>query len=490
MSEVRPADTEAAVLDGLLAAAGAAAPPWGGLVPGARARCLRAAADALEAASGDLVDVAGEETRLGRERLVGELGRTTFQLRLFGDVLDEGSFLRATIDYPDPRWPPGPRPDLRRMVVAVGPVVVFAAGNFPFAFSVAGGDTASALAAGCPVVVKAHPGHPRLSALTGEIVLGALRAGGAPAGTFAVIYGEQAGRDAVGSEHIRAGAFTGSLRGGRALFDLAGARPTPIPFYAEMGSLNPVFVTGAALARRKDEILAGWATSFTLLGGQFCTKPGLLFVPAGTVDDEEVRAALAPHQAGAALLNEVIAQGYRATAAAVAGQRGVRVVVAGDDDGPVIGPTVLGTDVAALLARRDEVLVECFGPLSVVVEYGDQDELVAAVRAFGGQLTAVVHGEDSDEAAPALLALLADRAGRVIWNGWPTGVAVTEAMHHGGPYPATTAPLSTSVGTAAMERFLRPVCYQSMPDHLLPDALRDQNPLGIPRRVNGHPETV
>jgi NADP-dependent aldehyde dehydrogenase len=489
MSDRGTAATDAGALDRLLDAAGAAARPWAEQRPGARAACLRAVAARLEEGADELVAVAGAETNLSVPRLVGELGRTTFQLRLFADVLDEGAFLGATIDGADPDWPPAPRPDLRRMMVGLGPVVVFAAGNFPFAFSVAGGDTAAALAAGCPVVVKAHPGHLRLSALTGAMVEDALRAQGAPAGTFAVIYGEEAGRRAVVSDRICAGAFTGSLAGGRALFDLAVGRPVPIPFYAEMGSLNPVFVTGAALADRSEEILSGWATSFTLSGGQFCTKPGLLFVPARTVSDEALVAALAPHRSGTVLLSEDIERRYGATLSALEGQAGVRVVVAGDrGDGTGPGPTVLATSVAELLAAGDELLVECFGPTSLVVAYENEEELLAAAAALAGQLTAVVHGQESDGVVPSLLALLADRCGRVIWNGWPTGVSVTAAMQHGGPYPATTGARDTSVGTAAIDRFLRPLCYQSVPEALLPEALRHDNPLGIPRRVNGRVE--
>jgi NADP-dependent aldehyde dehydrogenase len=334
--------------------------------------------------------------------------------------------------------------------------------------------------------VKAHPGHPRLSALTGEIVARALRASGAPEGVFSVVYGDEAGRAAVTSPLIRAGAFTGSLAGGRALFDLAAARPDPIPFDAEMGSLNPVFVTGPALERRGEEILAGFATSFTLSAGQFCTKPGLLFVPAGSVTDGELAAALAPHRAGTALLNDHIHAGYVGRLRSLRDHPGVRTVV-GDDDaaGAAPTPTVLATTVPALLDGADELLVECFGPTSVVVGYEGDDELLAAAGAFGGQLAAVVHAEETDGVVPALLGLLADRAGRVVWNGWPTGVAVTGAMHHGGPYPATTAPLHTSVGTTSIGRFLRPVCYQSLPDALLPPALRRANPLGIPRTVDG-----
>jgi len=435
------------------------------------------------------VPLAAAETHLDAARLVGELDRTTFQLRLFADQAEGGSYLRVSIDHPDPTWTPGPRPDLRRMMTPMGPVVVFAASNFPFAFSVAGGDTAAALAAGCPVVLKAHPGHPALSRRTAVVVEGALTSSGATHGTFSVIYGDDAGRSAVVSEHIRAGAFTGSLSGGRALFDLAASRPTPIPFYAEMGSLNPVFVTRAALANRGAQILSGFAASFTLSAGQFCTKPGLLFVPSGTVSDEVFVEALAAHRSAVPLLNARIHRSYVARLTALRDHPAVRTIAADDQPlGEEPTPTLLATTVPELLDARDALLVECFGPTSLVVEYGADEELLAAAEAFGGQLAAGVHGEETDPILPALLALLADRAGRVLWNSWPTGVSVTEAMQHGGPYPATTAPLHTSVGPAAVARFLRPVCYQSMPDHLLPLALRDDNPLGIPRRINGQRE--
>jgi NADP-dependent aldehyde dehydrogenase len=446
-------------------------------------------ADHLDAAADELIPVAAAETHLGLDRLTGELRRTTFQLRLFADLVDQGSYLQATIDRPDPTWGPGPRPDLRRVRVAVGPVVVFAASNFPFAFSVAGGDTASALAAGCPVVVKAHPGHPVLSARTAEVLDGALVAGGAPAGLLSVIYGEDAGRRAVSSPAIRAGAFTGSLAAGRALFDLASSRPDPIPFYAEMGSLNPVFVTRAAFAQRGSEIITGFAKSFTLSAGQFCTKPGLLFLPSDAVNDEELARALTVSGPAMPLLNGHVQQGYAERLESLRRHPALHTVVGavGDDTGTPT-PTVLATTVPALLAAGQELLVECFGPAALVVRYQDDRELVEAAEAFGGQLTATVHGEETDALAPTLLALLSDRAGRVLWNGWPTGVSVTAAMQHGGPYPATTSPLHTSVGTSAVDRFLRPVCYQSVPDALLPPALREANPLGIRRTVNGQVE--
>ena len=361
------------------------------------------------------------------------------------------------------------------MFVPLGPVVVFATSNFPSLFRWPGGDAAAALAGGCPVVLKVHPGHPRLSALTGDLVDRALASTGAPGGTFALIYGDEAGRGAVTSDRIKAGAFTGSLTGGRALFDLAAARPVPIPFYAEMGSLNPVFVTASAMAQRGTQILADFATSFTLSSGQFCTKPGLLFVPAEAVTDAGLAEALAAHRGGSPLLNEHIHRGYVATLRALRGHGALRTVVGDDDsDAAAPTPTVLATTVTELLAARHELLVECFGPAAVVVGYADESELLEAAAAFGGQIAAVVHGEETDSVVPPLLTLLSERAGRVIWNGWPTGVAVTRAMHHGGPYPATTASLHTSVGSTSMGRFLRPVCFQSLPGYLLPPALRDE----------------
>ncbi len=490
MVDETPSETSSDELEGQLAAAAAASRPWGEMIPLARASCLRAVADALDAAADELVPLAVAESHLDAARLVGELGRTTFQLRMFADLVEAGAYLQVSIDHPDPAWTPGPRPDLRRMMIPLGPVVVFAASNFPFAFSVAGGDTAAALAAGCPVVLKAHPGHPTLSRRTAMVVDGALTSSGAPHGTFSVIYGDDAGRTAVLSEHIRAGAFTGSLGGGRALFDLAASRPTPIPFYAEMGSLNPVFVTRTAMTNRGAHILSGFAASFTLSAGQFCTKPGLLFVPSGVVSDEVFVEALAAHRSAVPLLNTRIHRSYSARLTALRDHPAVRAIATDDQPGEEPTPTLLATTVPELLDAREALLVECFGPTSLVVEYGSDDELLAAAEAFGGQLAAGVHGEETDPILPALLALLADRAGRVFWNTWPTGVSVTEAMQHGGPYPATTAPLHTSVGPAAVERFLRPVCYQSMPDHLLPVVLRDDNPLGIPRRINGQRESV
>lgn len=476
-------------LDVVLDAAAAAARPLGELRPAQQAAFLRGVADALDTAAEELVPIARRETHLPEPRLRGELSRTTFQLRLFAEVLGEGAYLEATIDHADPEWPPAARPDLRRMLLPLGPVVVFAASNFPFAFSVAGGDTASALAAGCPVVLKAHPGHPQLSRRTGEIVASALAHAGAPQGTFAVVEGEEAGRAAVLDPRIKAAAFTGSTHGGRALFDLANSRPDPIPFYGELGSLNPVFVTDAAATRRGQRIWSDYVDSFTLGAGQFCTKPGLLFVPAGSGAEEALTELVAGREP-ATMLNERIARGHREVRERLASHPVVRTLGTGraGDLGPAA--TVLSTSVPDLLAHQQTLLTECFGPTSIVVTYTSDTELLAAARAFPGQLTATVHGEHDDPIVPPLLAELRERAGRVIWNDWPTGVAVTHAMHHGGPYPATTAPLHTSVGTTAIRRFLRPVSYQDLPQHLLPLALRDDNPLGLPRRVNGVMDNV
>ncbi|WP_219419779.1 aldehyde dehydrogenase (NADP(+)) [Pseudonocardia nigra] len=478
-------DTTSQELDAVLAAATAAAGPLAALRPAERARQLRAAADALDAAAGELVPLAIEESSLPEQRLTGEVARSSGQLRLFADALEEGSYLEVIIDTADADAKPVPRPDLRRMLVPLGPVLVFAASNFPFAFSVPGGDTASALAAGAPVVLKAHPGHPKLSERTGEILVEALRAAGAPDGTFAVIHGMEAGTTALTDPRIKAGAFTGSERGGRALLDIATSRAEPIPFYGELGSLNPVFVTPAAVSARGEAIADGYVASFTLGTGQFCTKPGLLFLPEGHgLEYRLVEAVRGTSPAG--MLNDRIRGGHAEVRDKLAGLGTVRTLVHGADGDAGVAPTLLATTAKQLLADPDALLEECFGPTSIVVEYSDPDELLAAAEAFGGNLTATVHAEDADTPTLApLLDRLRDRAGRLLYNGWPTGVSVAWAMHHGGPYPATTASVHTSVGTTAIRRFLRPVCYQNTPQALLPEALRDENTLGLPRRVNG-----
>ncbi|MCM2580617.1 aldehyde dehydrogenase (NADP(+)) [Streptomyces meridianus] len=477
-------DTTPEELETALAAAAAAARPLAALRPAQRAAMLRAAADALDAAEGDLVPLAMRESSLPEPRLTGEVARSSGQLRLFADMLEDGSYLEAVIDTADPDATPS-RPDLRRMLVPLGPVLVFAASNFPFAFSVPGGDTASALAAGAPVVVKAHPGHPELSRRTGDVLAAALRKAGAPDGTLTVVHGTAAGTAALTDPRIKAAAFTGSERGGRALLDIAASRPDPIPFYGELGSLNPVFVTPAALAARGEEIADGYVASFTLGTGQFCTKPGLLFLPEGHGLEQRL-ADLVADVAPAAMLGERIREGHAEERDRLAGLGAVRTVaVGGAGAADRVPATLLATTAEELLADPDPLLQECFGPTSILVEYSGADEMVAAAEAFGGNLTATVHAEESDDVVPPLLDRLRERAGRILFNGWPTGVAVTSAMHHGGPWPATTASVHTSVGTTAVRRFLRPVCYQDAPQSALPEALADHNVLGVPRRVDG-----
>ncbi|BBG03771.1 MULTISPECIES: aldehyde dehydrogenase (NADP(+)) [Pseudonocardia] len=438
--------------------------------PGERAVRLRAAADALDAAAGELVPIAMAETRLPEARLTGELARTTFQARLFADRLEAGLLHDVRIDHADPDWPMGARPDVRRTQVPIGPVLVFAASNFPFAFSVFGGDTVSALAAGCPVVVKAHPGHPELSRRTAELVAAAF-----PEGVFALIEGEQAGADAVQDPRIRAVGFTGSTRGGRALFDLAARRPDPIPFYGELGSTNPVVVTPAAWAERAGEIATGFAGSMVLGSGQFCTKPGVVLVP-----DADAFLDAVPELSAGPMLNERISSAYRTAAEEMAG---AAEVVRGDLGSG--GPVLFRTDADAVLARPELLGQEVFGPAALVVGYAGIDQALAVLDVVGGQLTGTVQGAADDPDAGEVIARLAEHAGRVIWNGWPTGVTVSDAQHHGGPYPSSTAPLHTSVGTAAAERFLRPVAFQSVPDALLPAELRDG--AEGPRRLDGAP---
>jgi NADP-dependent aldehyde dehydrogenase len=479
-----PADTSPDELDRRIGAAAGAARVLVDSRPADRAAWLEAMADRLDAAADDLVPLAAQETHLGVERLKGELKRTTFQLRLFTDVLRDGSFLQATLDHADPDWPMGPRPDLRRMLRPIGPVAVYAASNFPFAFSVAGGDTASALAAGCPVLLKAHPSHPQLSVATGAVVADALRQGGAPDGTFAVVTGMDTGIALVQDPRIRAAAFTGSLRAGRALFDLAVSRPEPIPFYGELGSVNPAFVTPGTAAQRGEEVATGFVGSVSLGNGQFCTKPGLLFVPAGSGLEDRV-AALVGEKPATPMLSEQIRSGYSAALAGLAERPGVRVIAGEVEPEGDPSPTILAATASDLLSDPEALTQECFGPAAIVVSYSSEEELLAVAQVFDGQLTATIHGEGQEPVTSALQKLLSERVGRVVWNGWPTGVSVSYAQHHGGPYPATTSVQTTSVGTAAIDRFLRPVTFQDAPDDVLPPALQEVNPWRLPRRVNG-----
>ena len=481
-----------AQLDTVLAAATSARGPLAASSARQLATWLRTVADALEEHREQLVHAGVHETHLPAARLTGELTRTVFQLRLLADRTARGDYLDARIDHADPDWPMGPRPDIRRMKVPLGVVLVFAASNFPFAFSVAGGDTASALAAGCPVVVKANPGHLELSRATAAVVTAALAAAGAPGGTFAMIESDEDGRAAILDPRVAAVGFTGSTRVGRMLYDLASARPVPIPFYGELGSTNPSVVTPAAAAQRTAEIAAGFVGSFTLGAGQFCTKPGWLLVPAGSALPAEI-ARLVAEAPAQPMLNERISAGFGAAVSDLARTDGFTVLAGSlpPDTGAGLEerPVLLAAPIASLLADPELIDRECFGPAATVVTYEHIDEPAALARQLPGQLTASVHAADGpDPDAAPLVAALAAHAGRVLWNQWPTGVTVSDAQQHGGPYPATTAPGTTSVGTAAIERWLRPVAYQNAPAGVLPYPLRDDNPWQVPQLVDGHRE--
>ncbi|MBC9726888.1 aldehyde dehydrogenase (NADP(+)) [Streptomyces sp. TRM68367] len=460
-----------------------------------RAAFLRSAADELEAAKDALVETADAETALGPVRLTGELARTCFQLRAFADIVDEGAFLDVVINHPDNTATP-PIPDLRRYKVPLGVVAVYSASNFPFAFSVAGGDTASALAAGCPVVVKAHPDHPALSELVAKVLRRAAAAHSVPEGVLGLVHGFEAGIELIKHPLVAAAGFTGSVRGGRALFDAAAARDVPIPFHGELGSLNPVLITEAAAAERAEQLGSGLAGSMTMGVGQFCVKPGLVLAPSGASGDRLLKSlteAVSNVDAGV-LLDHRMRDNFLAGVAERTQLAGVESpVTAGAGGEHTVSPGFLTVPADKLAAQgaHDLLLEECFGPLTVVVRYEDEDEAKAVLSRLPGNLTATVHLSDGEAAGegrgPELLAELTPLAGRVLVNGWPTGVAVAPAQHHGGPYPATTS-TSTSVGGTAIERWLRPVAYQNAPEALLPPELKDDNPLGLPRRFNGRLE--
>lgn len=466
-------DTSPTDLERAVQAATDAAEGWADTGPGQRATVLRAVAQALDGSGPELVELADRETGLGAARLTGELARTTFQLRTFADALERGEGQGVVVDPAEPGPPPTGHPELRRMLVPLGPVAVFGASNFPFAFSVPGGDTASALAAGCPVVVKAHPGHPQTSEAVARVMTGALASAGAPAGTFGIVRGLDGGRLLVQHPGIRAAAFTGSYRGGRALFDLAVQRADPIPFYGELSSVNPVVVTPAAVGRG-ETLASGYVDSLTLGTGQFCTNPGLLFAPAGSGLTELVAAEAERRQPGV-MLHGGVAELFRDNVARLADLPGVRSLLptaAPTGPGAWAAPVILSVDGETAATHLDLLHTECFGPAAVIVEYASHTELLGLLQHLDGCLVATVHATEDEPLAGMLVRLLARVAGRVVWNDWPTGVAVTAAQHHGGPHPATTSSLHTSVGLAAMQRFLRPVAYQSVPPSLLPPELR------------------
>lgn len=440
-----------------------------------RAALLLRIAEEIDARGNDITEIGCQETALPEARLNAERGRTVGQLRLFADHIEKGDYLDRRHDEALPDRAPLPRPDLRVIQRPVGPVAVFGASNFPLAFSVAGGDTASALAAGCPVVVKAHPAHPGTSDVVAQAIDAAVKAVGIHPGVFGLLHasGTAVGSALVQHPLIKAVGFTGSLAGGRALFDLCAGRPEPIPFFGELGSVNPVFLLPGALAERTEEIANGWVGSLTLGVGQFCTNPGLCFALDGADADRFEQAAA---QAIAAIdhqtmLTEGIAEAYRGGVKQISSTAGVREIAVKSCTARDGGPALYSTNAATWL-KEPALHHEVFGPLGLVVRASNNDELLACARALEGQLTCTLHMNESDTAqAKTMLPILERVAGRILTNGFPTGVEVCDAMVHGGPYPASTNFGATSVGTLAIRRFLRPVCYQNIPTALLPDDL-------------------
>jgi 2,5-dioxopentanoate dehydrogenase len=458
----------------------------------AKADLLDQIATEIEAIGDELLQRAHLETALPLPRLTGERGRTCGQLRLFATYLREGSWVDARIDTALPDRQPAPRPSLRQMLRPLGPVAVFGASNFPLAFSVAGGDTASALAAGCPVVVKAHPAHPGTSELVGQAVGRAVSAMGLPSGIFQMVQGRSnaVGMALVQHPAIKAVGFTGSFRGGKALFDAANARPEPIPVYAEMGSINPVFVLPGALAEQGETLARAYVESVALGIGQFCTNPGLLVVEKTEhwpVFRQTVFEAVSAMPVGA-MLTPVIAENYALGLSRLQAEGDADLLAESGGDATSFSPgkpTILRAWAEDFI-KNPLLAEEVFGPSSVIIEAIDRIKLLEVAESLGGHLTATVHGTADELLQYAdLLAILEQKVGRLIINGFPTGVEVSHAMQHGGPYPATTDSRSTSVGTNAIRRFARPVCYQNFPDALLPAELQDQNLLGIWRLMDG-----
>ncbi len=476
------------------AAATDAFPSFSSLDPDTHASFLEAIADNIEAIGEELITRASQETGLPTARLQGERARTTGQLRLFADVVRQGSYRGVRIDPAIPDRTPLPRVDIRQRQIPLGPVAVFGASNFPFAFSTAGGDTASALAAGCPVIFKAHNAHPGTGELVGHAVVKAVKDHGLHPGVFSLVYGPGAsiGQALVADPAIKAVGFTGSRTAGTALMKTAAARPEPIPVYAEMSSLNPVFVFDGALKGDIDALAAAYVTAVTGSSGQLCTSPGLLFAPAGELGDKLAAAVGRAVSAcsGQTMLTEGIAGSWNTGTEALGSAEGVDLIGKGlkgaTQNAPA--PAIFGTQVTDFVTNH-VLHEEIFGAASLVIRYTSSEDLVEAISRLEGQLTASLQltEEDYPTAAP-LIPALEQKVGRIIINGWPTGVEVGHAMVHGGPFPATSDSRTTSVGTLAINRFLRSVAYQNIPQELLPAPLQDQNPWNVTRLINGKPE--
>lgn len=448
-----------------------------------KAEFLDAIGDEIMVLGDDLINRCMKESGLPEGRLTGERGRTVNQLKLFADVVRDGSWVDARIDTGEP--------DVRSMRKAMGPVGVFGASNFPLAFSVAGGDTASALAAGCPIVVKAHPSHPGTCELVASAIQAAAEKTGMPDGVFSMVHGisHEVGQAIVRHPKIKAVGFTGSYGGGKALFDQANKRAEPIPVYAEMGSTNPVFILPGALKERKESIAEELAGSVSLGTGQFCTNPGLVFHEKSE-DSDSFTSSLTENMKNipaGVMLNEGIKNNYQSGLSKLSGIKGVEILAKGsEDENGFRGSTALLHAEASVYFENSDVEEEVFGPSTVLINAASKEELVKAAKNLKGHLTATIHGTEEDLAEySGLVEVLQEKVGRLIFNGYPTGVRVCHSMIHGGPFPATTDSRTTSVGTKAIERFSRPVCYQDFPSATLPDELKDENPLKIWRLVDG-----
>ena len=448
---------------------------------------LRAIAEGLDAAQAAITERAGLETGLPAARLEGEIKRTSGQLRMFAALVERGDWVEARLDAGDSARAPVAKPDLRSMLWPLGPVAVFGASNFPLAYSVAGGDTASALAAGCPVIVKAHPAHPGTSAIVGAIILNAARETAMPDGVFSLLFDDGIAVGVMLVEHpaIKAVGFTGSRAGGRALMNAAAARTEPIPVYAEMSSVNPLFILASALERA--DLVAGLAAAISNGVGQFCTKPGLIFAPTGADGDAFVAALSEKLRAVAPvpMLTLGIGDNYGKGVAKWQSEAGVETVLAPDAEVPHRAHAALfATGAAQFLANR-ALMDEVFGPAALVIRVENVAQARECARSLEGQLTFSIWGANDEIGASGLVPIGAQKAGRVVFNGFPTGVEVGDAIVHGGPYPATSDGRTTSVGTRAITRWARYLCFQNAPQDALPPALRDDNPLGISRLVNG-----
>ena len=489
-SEALPYQFHQATLDEVSKAAEAAAaayPQFRNLPAARRAEFLDAIATELDALDEKFIALVCRETALAAGRIQSERARTSGQMRLFATMLRRGDFYGARIDRALPDRKPLPRPDLRQCRTGLGPVAVFGASNFPLAFSTAGSDTASALAAGCPVVFKAHSGHMATADYVADAINRAALKTGMPNGVFSLLYGSVGGA-LVKHPAIQAVGFTGSLRGGRALCDMAAARPQPIPVFAEMSSINPVLLMPEALKARGEKIAAELSASVVLGAGQFCTNPGIVLGIRSAAFSTflERFTQLMGEQPAQTMLNAGTLKSYCNGLDHLHAHPDITHLAGANQQGNQAYPQVFKAN-ASLLISGDELLQEeVFGPTTIVVEVADHAELVQALQGLRGQLTATLIAEDSEfHGSEEVLSLLEQKVGRVLFNGYPTGVEVCDAMVHGGPYPATSDARGSSVGTLAIDRFLRPVCYQNYPDSLLPDALKNSNPLNIMRLIDG-----